>query len=122
MLESLKTYGQLPTRPGALLKSVPVHRPNEIYDTSLQMYVVEAPSRSATKTVREMIGDGRYTDLGSNFIYYEARYQQILDELGTGWWPHSAAYREDQERYRAYIAGQLDEVLELKARLYAHGA
>jgi len=122
MLESLKTYGQLPTRPGALLKSVPVHRPNQIYDTSLQMFVVEGPAGREARAVTDMIGDGRYTDLGSNLHYYEARYQQILDQLGTGWWPRSAAYREDLERYRAYIAGQLDEVRELKARLYAHGS
>ncbi|MGI9432606.1 MAG: hypothetical protein ACR2PQ_10350 [Myxococcota bacterium] len=122
MLESLETFGHLPTRAGALLKSVPVHRPNEIYDTSLQMYVVEGPGRRASQTAQEMISDGRYTDLGSNLHYYEARYQRILDQLGPGWWPRSDAYREDLERYRAYIAGQLDEVRELKARLYSYGS
>ena len=99
-----------------------VHRPNEIYDTSLQMYVVEGPGRSASQTVREMINDGRYTDLGSNLVYYEARYETILDQLGSGWWPRSTAYEEDLERYRAYITGQLAHVRELLARLYSLGS
>jgi hypothetical protein len=120
MAESLATYDWLPTRPGALLKSVPVHRPNQIYDTSLQMYVVEGPAHAATDTAREMMTDGRYTDLVSNLLYYEARYQKILDTLGPGWRPRSAGYRQELERYREYIAGELDEVRELIRRLYAH--
>ena len=82
------------------------------------MYVVEGPVRATTRAVNEMIADGRYTDLASNLLYYEERYQKILDQLGPGWWPRSAAYREDLERYRAYVAGQLDDVRELTKRLY----
>jgi hypothetical protein len=119
MAESLATQGWLPTRQGALLKSVPVHRPNQIYDTSLQMFVVEGPGQAATKAVSEMINDGRYVDLGPNLLYYQERYQKILEQLGPGWWPRSDAYLEELDRYRAYIAGQLEEVQELRRRLYA---
>lgn len=119
MVESLATYTWLPTRPGALLKSVPVHRPNQIYDTNLQMFVVEGPGHAATRVGNEMLADGRYTDLSSNLVYYEERYQRILDQLGPGWWPRSASYLEELERYRAYVADELDEVRDLTRRLYA---
>jgi len=122
LLDSLTTHGWLPTQPGALLKSVPVHRPNELYDTSLQMYVVEGPGRRASQDVREMMGDGRYTDLGSNLVYYEARYEKILEQLGPGLWPRSDAYEEDLERYRAYLTGRLAHVRELLAQFYARGS
>ena len=56
---SLGAFGWLPTRHGALLKSAPVHRPNELYDTSLQMFVVEGPGERATGRFRELARHGR---------------------------------------------------------------
>ena len=43
MRASLERSDWLPARHGAITQSAPVHRPNELYDTSLQMYVVEGP-------------------------------------------------------------------------------
>ena len=121
MMGSLAAYGWLPTRHGALLASAPVHRPNRLYDTGLQMMVVEGPAQRGRRAVQEMLSDGRYTDLGSNLIFYEERYRRILEGLGPGGWPRSDAYRADLERYRVYIADQLAKVRELSERLYAEG-
>lgn len=119
MAESLREDGWLPTRPGALLKSAPVHRPNLLYDTSLQMYVVQGPDRELTRRAASMFGDGRYTDLESNLQYFEERYERILaDAEPEGWLPRRRSDDELRERYRRYVAGELDRVRDL-ARRYA---
>jgi hypothetical protein len=115
---SLGAFGWLPTRHGALLKSAPVHRPNELYDTSLQMFVVEGPGERATGRFRELATDARFTQLEPNLLYYEERYRQILaNPQGAGWLPRSAEDEALRARYRAYVAAQLEEVRDLIGRL-----
>jgi hypothetical protein len=89
MRESLERFDWLPTRPGALLQSAPVHRPNELYDTSLQMFVVEGPRQAASRDVGELLTDARFTQLEPNLLYWEERYQRILADRSDGgrWWP-----------------------------------
>jgi hypothetical protein len=113
MRESLARFGQLPARHGALLQSVAVHRPNQLYDTSLQMYVVEGPRGRETKLAGSMIGDARYTDLRSNLLWFEERYRRILDRPPDRGWLRGDAYRAEQASFREYIAGQLAEVRRL---------
>ena len=115
---SLRTFGWLPSRPGALLMTAPVHRPNELYDTSLQMFAVEGPGELATGRVQEITHDARFTQLEPNLLHYEERYREILARKGdAGWWRPSAEDRELRARYDAYIAAQLEEVRELLRRL-----
>jgi hypothetical protein len=115
---SLRAFGWLPTRHGALLESAPVHRPNELYDTSLQMFVVEGPGERATGRFRELATDARFTQLEPNLLYYEERYRRILAQpQGAGWWPRSAEDEAMRARYRAYVAAQLAEVRDLIGRL-----
>ena len=118
---SLRDFGWLPSRPGALLMTAPVHRPNELYDTSLQMFVVEGPGELATGRLEEIIEDGRFTQLEPNLLYYEERYREILARGGdSGWRPRSEEDRELRARYDAYVAAQLEEVRELLRRLPGH--
>jgi hypothetical protein len=115
---SLRAFGWLPSRPGALLESAPVHRPNELYDTSLQMFVVEGPLEPATGRFHDLAVDARFTQLEPNLLYYEERYREILARpKGAGWWPLSAEDRDLRARYDAYLAAQLEEVRALIARL-----
>jgi hypothetical protein len=119
MRESLERFDWLPTRPGALLQSAPVHRPNELYDTSLQMFVVEGPRASASRDLSALMTDARFTQLEPNLLYWEERYQRILaDRSDGGWWPRSEADRALRERYYAYIGAQLAEVRGLLQRVY----
>ena len=84
MRESLERFGWLPTRPGALLETGPVHRPNELYDTSLQMFAVEGPRAGATGELSELVTDARYTQLEPNLLYWQERYQRILASRSEG--------------------------------------
>jgi hypothetical protein len=119
MRESLERLAWLPTRHGALLETAPVHRPNDLYDTSLQMFVVEGPREAATREVRALLGDARFTQLEPNLLYWEERYRRILDRLGApGWWPLGDADTALRERYRGYVAAQLADVRDLLQRLY----
>jgi len=120
MRASLERFDWLPARHGALLQSVPVHRPNELYDTSLQMYVVEGPGKRESERAQLMLGDPRYTDLESNLRWFEERYRRILDRPpDDGGWLRGEAYRSEQARYRAYVAAQLADVQDLLGRLAA---
>jgi hypothetical protein len=116
--ESLRAFDWLPSRQGALLLTAPVHRPNELYDTSLQMFVVEGPGGLATGRLQETLSDARFTQLEPNLLYYEQRYREILARKGdAGWWPRSAEDQELRARYEAYVAAQLEDVRELIRRL-----
>ena len=122
MRRSLERFGWLPARHGAIVQSVPVHRPNELYDTSLQMYVVEGPGKRQTEKAETLLGDARYTDLGANLAYWGERYERILAEPPRrGGWLAGAEFAAVQERYRAYVAEQLADVRRLEAeRAAAH--
>ena len=115
MRASLERSDWLPARHGAITQSVPVHRPNELYDTSLQMYVVEGPGKPESKRARELVDDARFTDLATNLRYWEERYQRILDAppAQAGWFDDGARFALLQERYRAYAAAQLADVRRL---------
>jgi hypothetical protein len=117
MRESLDGSGWLPARHGAITQSVPVHRPNELYDTSLQMYVVEGPGKRESKRAQEMLDDARYTDLDTNLRYWEERYQRILDASpARGGWIAGDDWDRVQAEYRAYVAAQLADVKALLQR------
>jgi hypothetical protein len=120
MRESLARSAWLPARHGAIAQSVPVHTPNELYDTSLQMYVVEGPGKRESKRASEMLDDARYTDLGTNLRYWEQRYQRILDAPSErGGWLAGAEWARSQAGYRAYVAAQLSDVRALLAQAVA---
>jgi hypothetical protein len=120
MRESLDRFAWLPARHGALTQSVPVHRPNELYDTSLQMYVVEGPGKRESKRAQEMLDDARYTDLATNLRYWEERYERMLAEPpARGGWLAGDDWRRSQAGYRAYAAAQLAEVRTLLGQAVA---
>jgi hypothetical protein len=89
MVRSLDALGWLPTRHGALLGTAPVHRPNELYDTSLQMSVLEGLRTRATDRARLMLADARFTELEANLRYRQERYARILEQGHgqDGWLP-----------------------------------
>jgi hypothetical protein len=120
MRRSLERFDWLPTRHGALFQSAPVHRNNEIYDTSLQMFILEGPGKRQTKRVTEIANDARYTDIDENLRYWEARYAQILAAPPErGGWLAGAAFDASQARYRAYVAEQLADVRRLLGEVAA---
>jgi hypothetical protein len=121
MSRSLASFGWLPARHGALVNTAPVHRPNDLYDTSLQMFVFEGPREKASKSIQDLVGDARYIELEANLRYYQERYEKILAKRneGTGWLPRSPEYLARRARYFDYVEAQLADVRALISRLYA---
>ncbi len=117
---SLMENNWLPARHGAMLKYLPVHHPNEVYDTQARIFVLEMPLlRSKSRTVSEMFDDARYTQVGDNLRFWEQRYEEILAKRPQNW--DRAGERDEygqfRKRYYEYIAEQLEEVQQMLARV-----
>jgi hypothetical protein len=118
--ESLERYDWLPTRHGALMKTLPVHQENELYDTQVRLMVLQAPFRSAaTKRANLMLGDARASELEHNLRLFQARYASILAEReGEGGFSlHTDRYKRLRSQYWAYIETQLAAVNEMLAQM-----
>ena len=77
--DALHEFDWLPTRHGALLKTLPVHEPNDIYDTTFQLFTLQSPFRmNKTAHAIELLSDNRVVDLGANLRYFRERYDAIL--------------------------------------------
>ncbi|MFQ5458083.1 MAG: hypothetical protein ACE5FC_06495 [Myxococcota bacterium] len=119
-------YGWLPTRHGALLETIPVHRDNALYDTGFKMLVLE-PAFIFGRTRRRgnrMLDDPRYTDIGENLRYFRARYERILEE-GRAWRDRTLRemrYRIARRKYYAYIEAQIEDADRKLAQLGKEGA
>lgn len=122
--EALLEFDWLPTRHGALVKTMPVHAKNEVFDTTFRIFVLQSPlRRGQSRHARRMLADARYHDLGANLRHFAERYDRILArDAGGG----LADVRGDPERrlrrrYRSYMEAQRDEVREMLSRQPASG-
>ena len=77
--DALHEFDWLPTRHGALLKTLPVHEPNDIYDTTFQLFTLQSPFRmNKTAHAIDLLSDNRFVDLGANLRYFREKYDAIL--------------------------------------------
>jgi hypothetical protein len=105
---TLLEHDWLPTGPGALVKVLPIHEPNDLFDTRHRIFVLEGPLRRArTRQLARMLADARYTDLASNLRHFEALYAAAL--AGDPADP-DADPAGPRSRWRAHVERQLDEV------------
>src|SRR5271155_2378288 len=122
--DALHEFGWLPTRQGALLKTLPVHEPNDIYDTSFRLFTLQSPFRMAkTAHAIQLLSDDRFVNLGANFRYFKQKYEAILaghderrDMLAS---VRGTPYRRTERLYYDYINAQHAEVESMLARLPA---
>lgn len=111
-----------PTQPGALVKTLPVHEPNDIYDTSFRLFTLQSPFRMGkTQAAIELLSDPAYVDLGANLQLFHDRYAAILDGrdaradmLAS---VRGSRYRRVERLYYDYVAQQKAEVDAMLARL-----
>jgi hypothetical protein len=69
----------LPTQPGALLKTLPVHSPNDLYDTTFRLFTLQSPLlMGKTQRAIALLSTERFVDLNANLHYFERRYDAIL--------------------------------------------
>jgi hypothetical protein len=77
--EALFDQGWLPTRPGALVKVLPVHADNDLFDPTFRLFAVQSPLRmGATAATLDMLSDPRFTDIEANLTHWAAAYREAI--------------------------------------------
>jgi hypothetical protein len=77
--DALHGFHWLPTRHGALLKTLPVHEPNDLYDTTFRLFTLQSPFRmSKTQHAIDLLSDDRFVNLGANLHYFHGKYDAVL--------------------------------------------
>jgi hypothetical protein len=122
--DALLDFGWLPTRHGALLKTLPVHAPNDLFDTTFRLFTLQSPLRiGKTNDAVRLLSDERFVDLKANLEHFRERYDAILAEQDNR--VHGLAsvrgdpYRRVERLHREYIQAQRAEVELMLDRLAA---
>jgi hypothetical protein len=77
--DAFHEFRWLPTQPGALLKTLPVHDPNDLYDTKFRLFTLQSPFlMGKTQRAIDLLSDSRFVDLEANLHYFEKKYDMIL--------------------------------------------
>jgi hypothetical protein len=120
--DALHEFDWLPTRQGALLKTLPVHEPNDLYDTSFRLFTLQSPFRMGkTAHAIALLSDKRFVDLAANLSYFRQKYQAILagrdEQRDTLASVRGTPYRRVERLYYDYIKAQRYEVDSMLAKL-----
>jgi len=113
--DALHEFHWLPTRHGALLKTLPVHEPNDLYDTTFRLFTLQSPFRMGkTQHAIDLLSDERFVNLGANLHYFRDKYEAILashderrDMLAS---VRGTPYRRVERLFYDYIKTQRTEV------------
>jgi hypothetical protein len=122
--DALHEFHWLPTRHGALLKTLPVHEPNDLYDTTFRLFTLQSPFRMGkTQHAIDLLSDNRFVELGANLRYFREKYEAILsshserrDTLAS---VRGTPYRRVERLFYDYIKAQRTEVQSMLGRLSA---
>ncbi|HEX4615838.1 MAG TPA: hypothetical protein VH230_07980 [Stellaceae bacterium] len=122
--DALHGFHWLPTRHGALLKTLPVHEPNDLYDTTFRLFTLQSPFRiGKTRHAIDLLSDDRFVNLGANLHYFRDKYDAILashderrDMLAS---VRGTPYRRVERLFYDYIKAQRTEVDSMLVRLSA---
>jgi hypothetical protein len=120
--DALHEFHWLPTRHGALLKTLPVHEPNDLYDTTFRLFTLQSPFRmDKTRHAIDLLSDNRFVNLDANLHYFRDKYGAILarhDErhemLAS---VRGTPYRRVERLFYDYITAQRAEADDMLARL-----
>lgn len=122
--DALNDFRWLPTRPGAVLKTLPVHQPNDLYDTTFRLFAIQSPwSRGKTAYAVRLLADPESVDLETNLRAFRDRYDAILADRGAAFdglaSVRGSPYRRFGRVYAEYITQQRADVDRLLAQLAA---
>ena len=125
--DALYEFNWLPTRHGALLKTLPVYEPNDLYDTTFRMFTLQSPLRMGkTEHAIKLLSDDRFVKLDANLRYFRDRYDAILakhdelrDRLAS---VRGTPYRRAARLHYEYIQTQRVEVELMLNRLESASA
>src|SRR5215469_13264779 len=124
--DAFHEFHWLPTQPGALLKTLPVHDPNDLYDTTFRLFTLQSPFlRGKTQRAVGLLSDQRFVDLDANLQYFHQEYDTILashDEHGdTLSSVRGTPYRRVERLYYDYVRRQAGEVRSMLQQMAAPG-
>ena len=122
--DALHGFHWLPTRHGALLKTLPVHEPNDLYDTTFRLFTLQSPFRMGkTQHAIDLLSDERFVNLGANLHHFRDKYDAILashderrDMLAS---VRGTPYRRVERLFYDYIKAQRTEVDSMLDKLSA---
>lgn len=125
--DALHDFRWLPTRHGALLKTMPVHQPNVVFDTRFRLFTVQSPfSMGKTMNAVRLLADDRYVDLKSNLLFFRDKYDAILAKevdpadrfdsvRGSPYRRVARIHREYIEAQRRDVQAMLDRIAEIES-------
>jgi hypothetical protein len=125
--DAFHEFHWLPTQPGALLKTLPVHDPNDLYDTKFRLFTLQSPLlMGKTQRAIDLLSDRRFVDLATNLHYFAKKYDAILaqhDERRDATASvRGTRFRRVERLYYAYIQTQQDEVQSMLKKIAAPAA
>jgi hypothetical protein len=120
--DAFHEFHWLPTEPGALLSTLPVHSPNDLYDTRFRLFTLQSPFLiGKTRRAVALLSDKRFVDLETNLLLFEERYAAILahhdEERDAMASVRGTRFRRVERLYYQYINFQLDHVRWMLGRL-----
>ena len=116
---TLLAFGWLPACHGALVKTLDVHQPTDVYDPEFHLFLLESVRSKNIKRAEQLLYDPNHYDLEPNLKMYKERYQQILDKMPAdeGSSLRGDKHRLVRRRYYKYIQTQLEDVTEKLLKL-----
>ena len=122
--DAFHEFHWLPTQGGALLKTLPVHAPNDLYDTTFRLFTLQSPLlMGKTQRAIDLLSDRRFVVLDTNLHYFEGRYDTILarhderrDNMAS---VRGTRFRRVEQLYYAYIRSQRSKVQSMLDRITA---
>jgi hypothetical protein len=120
--DAIHDFRWLPTRHGALVKTMPVHTPNEMFTTDFQLFVVQSPfSMARTAQAVRLLSDEKYVGLRQNLLHFKEKYEQALAAHDQRVAPllsvRGTPFRRVARLHQEYIDDQRREVETLLSRL-----
>lgn len=120
--DALHEFHWLPTRHGALLKTLPVHEPNDLFDTTFRLFALQSPFTMGKRedTVR-LLSDERFVTLDANLNHFRDKYEAILEQRYKDFdglaSVRGTSYRRVQRLHYQYLKAQQAEVETMLDRL-----
>jgi hypothetical protein len=122
--DAFHEFHWLPTQPGALLRTLPVHSPNDLYDTTFRLFTLQSPFlMGKTQRAIALLSTERFVDLNANLHYFERRYDAILarrdERRDTMASVRGTPFRRVESLWYDYIRSQRAAVQSMLDRLAA---
>lgn len=120
--DAFHEFHWLPSEPGALLLTLPVHSPNDLYDTRFRLFTLQSPFlMGKTRRAVALLSDRRFVDLAANLRYFEQRYDAILanydERRDTMASVRGTPFRRVERLYYQYVGDERNEVRAMLGRI-----